>query len=525
MPIVDNNLSSLVQSLKANPLLWGKFYLPHHFRLATPPFHLHLLQQALNHRFLAVAAPRASAKSTILSFLYPLHSLCFSTHHFIVIVSNTYKKAAGALDNLKREFADNRLLKDHFFITPTRDAEGDSVFRHRTGFEARVLCKGAEQIGAIRGEKFGAYRPDLIIVDDLEDDELVRNPERRIELKNLYDEALIPAGEVSNVKVLVIGTILHDDSLMAKLVSPDFYPEYHKIFFQARFEKEGKRFSLWPQKWSVEDLDELERQKPEVFAKEYQNDPVSGLSSKFSKDDFRYWKIENLQYILFGSEGEIVSKGELSDCKPAIACDLAWEEKRESDYSVILPGFLTPTNDILVDDYIFKKGMRPNEIEDILFQMEQRLRAITGTVVPIGFEKAKIEKVVKWFLTQAMRRRNHYLLIKDLMWDTDKIQRIVTKLQPRYVQHVIYHKRGMGDLEGQLLRVPSGTHDDLPDALQGLTQLLEFPRFLKKAVTSDTAFEWWRNKAIERNNPIKKTFQFGVRGRKVVTIPYQEAFS
>ena len=59
----------------------------------------------------------------------------------------------------------------------------------------------------------------------------------------------------------------------------------------------------------------------------------------------------------------------------------------------------------------------------------------------------------------------------------------------------------MGDLEHQLERFPYGTHDDLIDALQGLVQLLQFPKNLPKKPDTTDAFEWWRSKAI---NFVKK---------------------
>ena len=496
--------------LKANPFFWGKHVCKEHFRNASAPFHLQIINEAVKNRFFAVASPRGSAKSTLVAFLLPLHYICFRKKHFILIVSNTYKKAAGSLDTIKREITDNPVLKEYHQIKIVRDAEGDSIFEHADGFKIRVLCKGNEQLGSVRGEKFGAYRPDLIIIDDLEDDELVRNPERRIYLKELYDEALIPAGDKETYEVKAIGTVLHDDSLIAKLVDIYHYPEYFKLFYQAR-RKNGT--SLWPDKWSLDELNKLEKLKPTVFAKEYQNDPVSGLLSKFKKTDFRYWTIDNDCYVLFGEDGRIVSQGKLYDCKAAIACDLAWGERKENDFGVIMPAFLTPKAEILVDRYVCEKGLKPNAIEEHLFTMEKRLRLLTGSSVFIGFEKAQLEKVMKWLLKQAMQRRNHYLMFKDLMWDKDKITRIVTRLQPRYAQQSIFHKRNMGELEHQLLRVPSGTHDDLPDALQGLVQLLQHPKRKGKAIVEDTQFEFMRKLAINSRRADRKRFTFGNKGK------------
>ena len=378
------------------------------------------------------------------------------------------------------------------------------------------MCKGAEQIGSVRGEKFGAYRPDLIIIDDLEDDELVRNPERRRILKDLFDEALIPAGEKGKVKVLAIGTILHDDSLMAKLVSEEFYPEFKKLLYRALNGEKTNYTSLWEEKWTVEELLRMQKAKPNVFAKEYQNDPVSGVMAKFHKKDFRYWLVEGNEYMLFDVNGKLAARDSFKTCKAAIACDLAWEEKRIADYSVIMPALLTKSSDLLICDYVARKGLRPDEIAEILFVMVAKLKGLTGSNVPIGFEKAKLEKVVQWFLKREMRKRGIFLITKPLEWHGDKIERVISKLEPRYAQGVIYHKRGMGDLEHQILRFPTGSHDDLPDALQGLCQLLETPKHKKTVVKKQDTFMWWRDQAIKARRPSRARYIFGQKTKSLI---------
>ena len=490
----------IYDQLKENPLLWSKFYCGRHFRLNSPGFHIQLLQAAMKYRHLAVAAPRESSKSTLLDFVYPFHGICFKKFRFIVILSNTFKKGAMALETMKQELRDNEKLLASFVTPPviSKDAEGDSEFRHPDGFMTKVICKGVDQLGSIRGVKFGAWRPDLIIVDDIEDDELVKNPIRRQDLQQVVDEALIPAGEAGVCQFIWIGTILHDDSQLAKMVKhEDIYPEYHKMVYQAHIDADTpQERSLWPEKWTVERLKWIRANKPLVYAKEYQNDPVAGLAGAFTKDHFRYWSREGDTYILYGPDGQPTSRGYLRWCKAAIACDLAWEEKRRADFCVVMPAFLTPTSDLLVDGYFCQKGVRPNELEELLFTWSARLKILTGGSVPIGMEKAKLEKVMRWFLREAMKRRNDALLIQDLQWDGDKISRIETRLQGRYSAGMIYHQRGMGELEHQLLRFPSSSHDDLPDALQGLVQLLRKPKMIKEQKPPMDRFELLRRVAI-----------------------------
>ena len=523
IPQVPTASQRIYTQFEKNPMLWARYYFPHHFRSESPFFHMDVIKEACSNDFLAIAAPRESAKSTILLFAYPFHRICFKKKRFIVIVSNTFKKAAMALDTMKAEIRDNELIRE-FRIKVTKDAEGDSIIE-QGGFETRIICKGAEQIGSIRGLKFGAYRPDLIIVDDIEDDEMVKSPERRMNLQKQFDEALVPAGEKGNCQYIIIGTILHDDSLLAKLVSKDYYTEYHKLFYRGlnKDRDTGKLVSLWDVKWTVPELEKLRKEKPHVFAKEIQNNPVAGELARFHEENFRYWKIENNQYILYSKDGTVTSKGYLRDCRAAIACDLAWSERRDADSTVLMPAYLTPQSDILIDTYITAKGMRPDAFAEHLFTMEARLRAITESPVPVGFEKAMLEKVTKWILKNEMRKRNHFLITKDLKWESDKITRIETVLQPRYSQHTIFHKRGMGDLEHQLLRFPSGKEDDIIDAGQGVIRLLQFPKAKRAQPEHEDMFNWWRKAANDYHKPPKKAYTFG-RKNKIFEVPATKTF-
>lgn len=509
-------MSKEVMDLVSEDIMtWGQFFFRNHFTKPSPRFHYQLISQAAKNKHFAVASPRESAKSTYLSFLYPFHRIVFKKEPFIVLISNTFKKAAMYLESIKMEVNDNKLLKEKFpGMSMPRDAEGDTIFGHADGYKTQFLCKGVDQIGSLRGVKFGPHRPGLVILDDVEDDELVRSPERRMQLEAEFDEVLGRVGH-EGTQFIIVGTILHDDSQLAKLVDPNKYSKFKKIIFKAHIDADTpKERSLWPDKWSVDDLKELRRLKPNVYAKEMQNDPVAGSNVRFRKDDFRYYSIESRNAIL----GD--AKYSLSECKAGIACDLAWKEKRESDSSVILPGLLTPASDILIMPYINQKGLRPDKLAELLFDMVDHLEKLTGSAVPIGFEKAMLENVSKWFLKREMKARNKFLILKELKWDLDKNQRIETRLLPRYLNHSIFHQHNMGDLEHQLQRFPYGVHDDLIDAEQGLVQVLQFPKLAKQKAVTDDAFMWWREQAIALKTPkkhrigqfkAKRTFQIPAR--------------
>lgn len=518
---ITDGVNTAYTLFEQNPIIFGKYYFNHHFRDRSPYFHWIIIKESYENKFFACQAPRESAKSTMLAFIKPIHRIAFKQKRFYVIIQNTYKKAVETLETIKDECRWNERFKNDFGITFEKDAEGDTIFISRDGFRTRVLCKGVEQIGSVRGSKFGAYRPDAILCDDMEDDEMVKSPERRQNLKDLFDDALIKAGDKKLVDVDVIGTILHDDSLMAELVSKDNYTNYRKLFFKARYENKvsGDKESLWNEKWTVEELDEMERLKPASFAKEMQGDPSSGNMETVQREDFRYWDIIENNIVMYNTDNSIYARWSFKDCKAGIGVDLAWEEKQNNDFSAFMPGLVTPQNDLLFDYYINKKGLKPDKWEEICFNLCARYENLTGKRVPIGLEKSKLEKVMQWFLKEAMRRRNKWLWFKSISWGgKDKVERFISRLANRYAQHTIFHRRGMGEYENQAIRIRSAKHDDLCDCAGGLVEMLAFAPLKTKEKPKEDVFKFlqhqtsgWRGKNMRTSKYI-----FGAKERPSV---------
>ena len=482
---------------KSNPLAWGYYFFPHHFTQESPAFHLKILKTIMNNKKVAICAPRGSAKSSISNFLYLIHSICFNRFRNIIILQASLDKAVGSLATIKAEFNENDALRKTYKIKQTTDTQLESIFRSPNGFDTLVKCFGREQMGKVRGSKFGAYRPDCIIADDLEDDELVRTRELREDLHRKWKDAIEPAVDIAaDYRIIYIDTMKHYDSQLAKMVNPEMYTDYKKLIFPAKFiGSDGTWKSIWPSRMPIDFLNKIEKDDPITFAKEFMGDPVSGQSSQFNASDFRRWTINVDDYILYDIDGGILSRGSLRDCKVAIGYDLAWEEGRRHDYTAIVPVYITPNSEYLVDSYINEKGIKPDMLAEYVFNLDEKYGNITKKPVYHGFEKGKYEKVFKWHMDIERKKRNKFPIFKDVPWVTDKKERIIVPLQPRYVNHAIFHRKDMGDLESQLLRFPSGTHDDTLDALVLAIRLLSIApeKVVKAPETQDDKFKALRD--------------------------------
>jgi len=201
-------------------------YLPAHFNLKPSPMHVEifdLLQKGTEERGLrlAVAAPRGHAKSTIASVAYILWCICYQKEQFIYLISHTLDQAADNLSHIKRELTDNARLLEDFpevceppgsFVGAPRWRKDEIITRN----DVKVTALGAEK--KIRGRRHKQHRPSLIILDDVENEEEVRSADQRRFKQEWFNKSVLKAG-CSTTNVVVVGTVLHYDSLLAGLLS------------------------------------------------------------------------------------------------------------------------------------------------------------------------------------------------------------------------------------------------------------------------------------------------------------------
>lgn len=189
---------------------FGRAYLPHYFIRKSPHFHEELdeiwsrgvmkgrnpLKEAkvisrLKGSRQVVAAPRGHAKSTNFTFKDSLHAILYAYKHYILILSDSSEQAEGFLDDIKTELEDNANIIMDFGSLKGDKAWRTGVILTKTDIKAEAIGSGKK----VRGRRHRNWRPDLIVLDDIENDENVNTPEQRRKLKNWFDKAVSKAGD------------------------------------------------------------------------------------------------------------------------------------------------------------------------------------------------------------------------------------------------------------------------------------------------------------------------------------------
>lgn len=232
------------------------------------------------------AAPRGHAKSTALTHVYVLGTVLFKIEDYVILISTNEELAIEHLGDITRELIENEDIINDFgikgFIT---NSKTEIIVEFTDGHQFRILARGSGQ--KMRGRKWRGKRPGLIVCDDLEDDEQVENKERRDKFRRWFFRAVKPALRRGG-KLRIHGTILHEDSLLARLIKD---PEWKTLFYKAHTSFDDFSNILWPEQFSEEGLRSIRQGYIEQFdsggySQEYLNDPFDNTEAYLKREYF-----------------------------------------------------------------------------------------------------------------------------------------------------------------------------------------------------------------------------------------------
>lgn len=234
---------------------WGDYeffcrtYFPHY----VPTAYFSLFQQFIFKRLPEVIdgptdarevheAPRGEAKSTYETQLGSLWCIVTGRKHMIGIIMNTEEQAAEMLESIKAELDTNPRLAMDF---PEACGQG-RVWQATTAVTANNIKIRIGGTGKkIRGMKHGPYRPDLIFLDDLENDDNVRDKSQRDKVEKYVLSAVLGlAGPGGGMDVFWVGTSLHYDAAINRVSRK---PGWRRRIFKSIMQWPD-RMDLWD-KW------------------------------------------------------------------------------------------------------------------------------------------------------------------------------------------------------------------------------------------------------------------------------------
>jgi len=423
-------------------------------------FHKDLYQILLTEQRAAIAAPREHAKSTCVSVIFVLYCVCYKLRRFIVLISDTQPQAALQLAAVKEELENNVELRADFGNL-VGDKKWD-INDCRTTTGITLASRGAGQ--SLRGLRFRLYRPDLVICDDMENEEDVDNPDTRDKLERWFTGTVLNLGK--KCQVFVIGTILHYDGLLAKLLDAEKFKRFAKRRYEAVDQEWRPESVLWPAKWDIESLREKEEDIGSVmFNQEFRNLPISADSQVFQEE----WMI---RHAYTRAELRLKPTFRVTYYDPAIS------QRKRADF------FAGVT--LAVDDKGFLYVERAEQIK-VPYILQKKFildRYDEEHPVVVGIENQAYQDALRQEMEEQSRLTGRYINIVGVPNLTDKFLRISS------ISSLVENGTIRFCLDGtqktlisQLLFLGK-IKDDLADALQGAVQLARQMSFQGAIATS-----------------------------------------
>jgi predicted phage terminase large subunit-like protein len=244
---------------KESHLMFFHLYFSHYVKYPIAEFQKDIFRitEDQTNMLACIVAFRGSAKSTLVTFSYSLWAILgVQQKKFVLIICQTQAQARQQMANIKYEVENNPLLKSDlgpFREDPTSGewAMSSLVFQN-TG--ARIMIASVDQ--SIRGIRHHEYRPDLLILDDIEDMNSSKTYDSRTKLFDWFTREVRPLGDIGT-RTIIVGNLLHEDSLVMKLRRMIDRKELKGVYCWFPFLNSNNQ-CLWPGKFDTQEkIDDL----------------------------------------------------------------------------------------------------------------------------------------------------------------------------------------------------------------------------------------------------------------------------
>ncbi|MFH1533632.1 MAG: hypothetical protein ABID64_01755, partial [Nitrospirota bacterium] len=398
---------------------------------------------------LAIVSFRGSSKSTIVNMAYPIFAILGKPQKkFILILGRTQQQARQHLKNLKTELENNALLRADLGPFEEDEDEWNAYSLVIPKHGARITAASAEQ--SVRGIRHEQYRPQIIICDDIEDLASVKTLESRDKTYQWLTSEVIPAGD-QNTRVIIIGNLLHEDSLIMRIKNAIQNNELNGTFKEYPLIDENHK-CLWPGKYPTKAHIETERRRignEVAWQREYLLQIVTDRDRVIYPEWIRFY--EELP----------PPRDEISQFRGAyVGIDLAISQKSHADYTAMVICY------VYKNSKDFQIYILPNPVNERLTHMEtlKRARDLSDTTDIDRKAKLYIEEVgYQGSITEQLKHAG-YPAEGVPVHGQDKRARLAIVSHLVQDGTVLFPKQGAEKLIKQLTGFGMERYDDLADA-------------------------------------------------------------
>lgn len=428
----DQIREDLLSIFKQDRLLAHRTLFPHRHTEADSPFQTKMLNMFNSERKrVALQAFRGSAKTTDLEEVAVLAAL-FRESNYILLIGPSWEDACDRLFAVRQELETNDALIELFGDQRAEPWSADTLTLVNG---CKIKAVGVGQ--GLRGKKHGSNRPDLALIDDLEDEQSIGTEEARRKTDRWLMGVLIPALHPTKGKIRFIGTAIHPKALIEKKCND-------ATWFSAKFPLinidlvTGEEKSAWPERFPIEQVIAL---RNEYLA--------NGNLIEFNQEYM--CKAEDMAGKPFQATMIKIAPATTTYLPTWLIVDPARTVKSTSARTGYTVAAWVANRLVVLE--AFGAFHRPDEIISTIFKLNAQYNP-----VGIGVETNALEEFIMQPLRAKMLETRQSLPLVDLRAPKDK-QDFIKGLQPFYMSGSATHARHLPDLESELLQFPTGRID------------------------------------------------------------------
>lgn len=457
-PAKQRRISALLKDYSA----FVDYYFPHYCKdkqtgrhISSARFHIQAANKILSTPNISAVFQwaRGHAKSTHMDIFIPLW-LKAQKHRQInvmVLVSKSQDNANSLLADLQAELQNNQRYINDF-------GQQYSAGNWQTGEfvtldECAFFARGRGQ--SPRGLRYRNHRPDYIVIDDLDDDELCHNKDRVQKMTEWVLTALYAAMDGGRGRFIAVGNLISKTSVLYNLMqNPSFFVSKVNAYTSS-----GE--VSWKEKWSIEEIRHQQQLMGyRFFQKEMMNNPITE-GSVFRQDWIHFKKPLPLnQY------DEIIAY-----------IDPSWKSSKKADYKAVK--VWAKKNTELHHLFAFVRQCSLAEMVRWCYDLYERTRDICS--IKFFMETSFMQDMMlEEFSTEGSLRGYQLPIRGDNRKKPDKFQRIEA-VSPLWERGFVFYNANMQNDKDMLTGIEqtlafergSSSHDDAPDADESAIFLLQ----------------------------------------------------
>lgn len=308
-----------IESLEKDIIRWCEYYFPNYAKKKSSWFQKKLAKAIIENKKIKalMEAYRSSAKSVWIDLFIPMYLyLVLDELHFMMLIGETHPKAKKLLSGIQAQLQFNHRIINDYGNKVQAGNWSDGEFTTTDGVRFLAIGFGMSP----RGEREDAERPDLIVVDDVDNKKHVKNNELMTEALDYITEDVwgcFDAEDDATERFVYANNNFHKNSITNRLklyieqkIKESKELGYKHDFFHLKVDavKDLNTFEPnWPEKTSAEYWKKKYHSMPyRSFMREYMNTHVA---------EGKIFKAEWIQYskiLKYDKYDAIVAYGDLS---------------------------------------------------------------------------------------------------------------------------------------------------------------------------------------------------------------------